>query len=506
MTRLLIVAYISVILVACAVTQTSAAVSDTERNANVLQHYVNMEEMFARLETLANSRSDIIRLSRVAMLPPPSSASLSASSSGSSSGSESESDSLPLPLHHPIGVTLTNFSCDIGDFGASKTRVVVLAGEHGRELITTQTALQLIETAVSFTSRVDSDTGMPLPHTHMPENTAQGQWMTTLLRNVEFHIVPVLNTWGRHQIESKTDMCSRKNAAGVDLSSNWDAARHLSPKLDATHEKFGGVAAFTEPETIGMHTLVTNVRPHLFINLHSGADEMYLGWDHKQEPIPNARDVEQLLAHVSDTYTGARFGQTPILTGAPSYGTSTDFVYQHVYTPLSVTFAVFKSMTTSDPSDCLLYYNPGTLESVTQTAVTWSSAIFGAAAFAVSRRSFGRYEYPVFDHSFVQHSVVPSHLREPRASTVRQQVTDRQVHTVSCEADRLLTITTCVDPAIAYVSPAQLRRADFEQQGGIRQLQTLPMPVVLGMVGFFVTCLVVVLVVMRATQPKTHRS
>lgn len=51
-----------------------------------------------------------------------------------------------------------------------------------------------------------------------------------------------------------------------------------------------------------LRDIATSYLPDLYVNVHAGIREMYMGWDHKIMLIPNSEEVLRLLTYVSQRY------------------------------------------------------------------------------------------------------------------------------------------------------------------------------------------------------------
>lgn len=215
---------------------------------------------------------------------------------------------------------------------------------------------------------------------------ARWAWFSALLRNTEFHLVPNLVPWSRRQVEQGL-VCQRKNARGVDLNRNYDYQFNRHPNLHLrlpTSDQYPGPRPFSEPESRAVRDEATRFRPDLYINVHSGAREMYTGWDHKPDLIPTASDVLPLLDFLNASYCGCPFDGAGKIGGYVVFGSSMDYLYARVGVPFALTFEVYGGQAMA--RDCFPFFNPTDRGNYTATVRTFAHILLAAPAYLLERR------------------------------------------------------------------------------------------------------------------------
>ena len=141
----------------------------------------------------------------------------------------------------------------------AKHRALLLFGEHARELITTETALQLAS-LLCFPAEED------------PELASA---VRRLRASAELLLFPAVNLQGRLRVERNGDYCLRVNKNGVDLNRNW--AEHFAPPSSSADEAQvnPGSSPFSEPETRVLRDTAHEFRPDVFVSVHSGSLGMF---------------------------------------------------------------------------------------------------------------------------------------------------------------------------------------------------------------------------------------
>ena len=84
-------------------------------------------------------------------------------------------------------------------------------------------------------------------------------------------VVPMENREGRKLIEKTEDFCERKNGHGVEPNRNWEVDCGKREKDYSAYEENAGSHAISEPEAYVLRNLVHEFKPHVWVNVHSGA-------------------------------------------------------------------------------------------------------------------------------------------------------------------------------------------------------------------------------------------
>jgi hypothetical protein len=268
---------------------------------------------------------------------------------------------------------------DIGDnSGGNKRKVFYLFGEHARELVSPETALQLMKDLCS-------------PNPTMATKAA--------LQESVFRIIPNGNPGGRRMVESG-QYCLRSNPNGVDLNRNWDA--NWKPKPVVNDDQLNpGPRPFSEKETLVFRNAVSEFMPNVFAAIHSGTLGMYMPWAFQQgkSSVRNGEKMTQVLQELDDKFCKCPAGGAEKEVGYSSPGTCLDWVHTHLKTDYSFAFEIFtgygvdelrdryrlqranlrnplSSMLQLEQEDsCFMQFNPRSEESLTRTINNWSDAL-----------------------------------------------------------------------------------------------------------------------------------
>ncbi|KAL2471795.1 Zn-dependent exopeptidase superfamily protein [Abeliophyllum distichum] len=244
----------------------------------------------------------------------------------------------------------------------SKFRILLSFGQHGRELITTELALRLL-------SILSEEEFLP--------NMDRVALNKTLNRLV-IKVVPMENWNGRKLVEAG-ELCERRNGRGVDLNRNWSVDWGKKEKDYDPYEENPGSAPFSEPETQLMRKLSVSFEPHVWVNVHSGMEALFMPYDHKNTTpvgLPSKMMTSMLEAvnhfHLKDRCIIGSGGGS---VGYLAHGTATDYMYDIARVPMAFTFEIYGDSTASS-KDCFKMFNPLDITTFNRVLNDWSAAFF----------------------------------------------------------------------------------------------------------------------------------
>lgn len=244
----------------------------------------------------------------------------------------------------------------------SKFRILLSFGQHGRELITSELALRIL-TILSeerFLPNMDPAS------------------LNSTLDKLVIKVVPMENLNGRELVEAG-DLCERRNGRGVDLNRNWSVDWGKKEKDYDPYEENPGTAPFSEPETQIMRKLAVSFDPHIWVNVHSGMEALFMPYDHKNttpDGIASQR-MKLLLEKLNHLHCRERcmIGSGGGSVGYLAHGTATDYMYDIAKVPMAFTFEIYGNEAAS-PKDCFKMFNPTDTDTFNRVLNDWSSAFF----------------------------------------------------------------------------------------------------------------------------------
>ncbi|KAL6492971.1 hypothetical protein OROGR_032730 [Orobanche gracilis] len=244
-------------------------------------------------------------------------------------------------------------------------------GQHARELITTELGLRLI-------SILSEEEFLP--------NMDRASLNRTLDRLV-IKIVPVENLNGRKLVEDG-ELCERRNGRGVDLNRNWSVDWGKKEKDYDPYEESPGAAPFSEPETQIMRKLSLSFEPHIWVNVHSGMEALFMPYDHKNTTpagIPS-QIMKSMLEELNHFHLKDQclIGSGGGSVGYLAHGTATDYMYDVARVPMAFTFEIYGDPKASS-RDCFKMFNPVDINSFNRVLNDWSAAFFKMFSIGVEQ-------------------------------------------------------------------------------------------------------------------------
>jgi Zinc carboxypeptidase len=255
---------------------------------------------------------------------------------------------------------------------SNKARFIVNFGEHGRELISPEIGLRLLETLCDDGARRELLIAYGI----------SSDIVDSLLNNVVFKIIPLENPRGRGLVEDGA-LCERKNGRGVDPNRNWKVHWGFKEADYDPNEEFPGSKPFSEPEVAILQALAESFQPHVWLNVHSGMEAMFLPYDHKNE-VPKGPAADATLAILNklnkDLCNGTcAVGPGGKTVGYLAHGTATDYMHDELGVGVVMTWEVYGDDDASF-EDCFRMFNPLTKDGYTQVVDQWTAAVFALVA------------------------------------------------------------------------------------------------------------------------------
>ncbi|KAA8497276.1 Carboxypeptidase B2 [Porphyridium purpureum] len=242
---------------------------------------------------------------------------------------------------------------------------MLVAGTHGRELITSEIVMQIAATVCEHSS--GTAFGLDPDMTRM--------WRS-LLADVAVVLVPVLNEYGMRDVENG-NLCSRGNARQVDLNRNFDFLWGRHDESTNSKEENPGPFAESEPETRALIRLARRLKPQVFLSLHSGDRALMLPYDYTKAPpalhrLAPIRDAAQQVARSSEL--ALEVGSCHTLFRYNAYGTTSDYFFEILRVPFVLTVEVFGDGAAHE-DDCHRMFNPINASEYVNTVSSWSGGI-----------------------------------------------------------------------------------------------------------------------------------
>jgi hypothetical protein len=151
------------------------------------------------------------------------------------------------------------------------------------------------------------------------------------------------NPYGRKKVE-EGDFCKRTNTHNVDINRNW--GYHFGDFIELD-EEFPGTKAFSEVETRFILDTIKQFAPHVYLSVHSGAFGLYHPYAYLKEELPNQKNLKVMkdgMNIIKDKYcTCCDVGGPYKFLKYQSSGTSADYVYDILKTPIAMIFEIWSN-------------------------------------------------------------------------------------------------------------------------------------------------------------------
>ncbi|KAL3638950.1 hypothetical protein CASFOL_016857 [Castilleja foliolosa] len=253
----------------------------------------------------------------------------------------------------------------------AKLRILLSFGQHARELITTELALRLL-------SILSEEEFLP--------NVDRSSLNRTLDRLI-IKIVPVENLNGRKLVEDG-ELCERRNGRGVDLNRNWSVDWGKKEKDYDPYEESPGAGPFSEPETQIIRKLSVSFEPHIWVNVHSGMEALFMPYDHKNTTPPGipSQIMKSVLEELNHFHLNDQclIGSGGGSVGYLAHGTATDYMFDVARVPMAYTFEIYGDPKASS-RDCFKMFNPIDITSFNRVLNDWSAAFLKMFSIGVQQ-------------------------------------------------------------------------------------------------------------------------
>ncbi|KAL7155632.1 hypothetical protein ABFS83_03G089200 [Erythranthe nasuta] len=128
-----------------------------------------------------------------------------------------------------------------------------------------------------------------------------------------------------------------------------------------------------------MRKLSVSFEPHIWVNVHSGMEALFMPYDHKNttpEGIPS-KIMKSMLEKLNHFHLKDHclIGSGGGSVGYLAHGTATDYMYDIARVPMAYTFEIYGDLKASS-RDCFKMFNPIDIASFNSVLNDWSAAFF----------------------------------------------------------------------------------------------------------------------------------
>lgn len=268
---------------------------------------------------------------------------------------------------YKAGMQIVTYDATRGHDGEDRSRVVLNFGEHGRELITT-------ETAIGFLRCLSDNT--ELNRLIAKYTTLDPKEVRNILDSTIIKVIPMENENGRAKVE-EGELCERKNGRGVDPNRNWSVDWGVKEPDYDPKEEYPGKKAFSEPEVKILKNISETFKPDVFINIHSGMEALFVPFDHRNTIAygTNVNATLDVLHDINKIFCkgNCSIGSGGATVGYLAHGTLTDYLHQ-AGIPITSTWEIYGDEKASF-HDCFRMFNPLNQETFTRYVDRWVATL-----------------------------------------------------------------------------------------------------------------------------------
>jgi hypothetical protein len=257
----------------------------------------------------------------------------------------------------------------------AKKKMLVASNEHARELLTGEVSLRFIQSACQTPPRSAFLEEASTSKSSNFKTDAQ-----TVLENVQYVMVPVVNVKGRQLVESKTEPCQRTTAqeeGDVDLN------RNMEVDWGKGHDQNWGTKPFSMYQSRILRDLASKDNYLGYIDLHTGARSLMTSWGFKPATDPDFADQKKVLDIIKQKHCpDCEIGSNRVVIGYENPGE----VIDHMYATAGIKYTSLWEIYDGDTSDCIHNFNARDDEYETSVN-NWSDALL----------SYGQYMHTSVD-------------------------------------------------------------------------------------------------------------
>ena len=223
----------------------------------------------------------------------------------------------------PLDNLLKYYDISNGKKSKDKKKIFIVAGEHPRELISTDILYNIL--VQILTNKVN------------------------LLENYDFRLIINAVPYSRIEVENG-NFCLRGNQNNVDINRNW---KFNWVKTSKNSEDNSGIHPFSEKETVFIKEAAEEFKPDMYFTIHSGDYGLYIPFTSSFvygiilliTEIPNKTKMTNFLFDLKSKFCSiCRVGSYSRRVGKKLYGTSLDYVFHNLKVPYVFAFEVYSNL------------------------------------------------------------------------------------------------------------------------------------------------------------------
>ncbi|KAJ9535066.1 hypothetical protein OSB04_un001862 [Centaurea solstitialis] len=140
-----------------------------------------------------------------------------------------------------------------------------------------------------------------------------------------------------------------------------------------------------------MRRLSKSFEPHLWVNVHSGMEALFMPYDHKNTTPTGKQSgkMKMILETLNHLHCGDRcvVGGGGGSVGYVAHGTTTDYMFDVAKIPMTFTFEIYGD-DKADVNDCFKMFNPVDHPTFNRVLNDWSAAFFTMFEMGATQMNF----------------------------------------------------------------------------------------------------------------------
>ena len=237
-------------------------------------------------------------------------------------------------------------------------RMMVVCGQHAREVVTVHVCLRFLEKLLSGKSK-----------------------HSAMVKRGEASVMVVMSANPRGMdIALTVNPCLRRNPRGVDLNRNWPRVSDMDVRF--SREENPGSVALSEFENKFIESLIHSpaskhsFHPDVLVNVHTGERMILYPYDGAYGDVPLKLTHHTLAEAVKHKFCPECKVGSGLRTLYPSAGTMCDWAISRANVSLAYTWEIYADEPSSaGMKGCIKKFNPNTTQTATDVIDTWSQAL-----------------------------------------------------------------------------------------------------------------------------------
>lgn len=242
-----------------------------------------------------------------------------------------------------------------------KKKMLIVSNEHARELFGAEISLRLIQFVCES-----------LPASSLLEDSTNSMFSKadalTVLENVQYVLVPIVNVKGRQLVESKAEPCQRST---TDDEGSVDLNRNMEVDWGKGSPQSWGTKPFSTYQARILRDIAAKDQFLGYVDLHTGAWSLMTSWGFREATDPDFADQQKVLDIVKKKHCPeCDIGSNRLVIGYENPGE----VIDHMYAIAKIKYTSLWETYDGDTVNCVEQFNAPDSE-YDKSVNNWASAL-----------------------------------------------------------------------------------------------------------------------------------